>query len=172
MSHKWLLRYHPSFSTLSEFAETKKFQRLLPEATPETLVAPAKITRVVFCSGQVYYNLLQARIDHNIKDVALIRIEQLYPFPFDLVAQQMALYRNAEVYWCQEEPLNMGAWNFVFLHLVNASGDRKLIPKYAGRPVSASAAVASSAVHKRQQERFLSEALNYPLPPPGPATGH
>jgi len=166
MSHKWLLRYPASFSSLSEFNDTKRFQRLLPEATPEALVPPSKITRIVFCSGQVYYNLLQARIDHSIKDVVLARIEQLYPFPFDLVSKQMELYPNAEVYWCQEEPMNMGAWNFVFLHLVTASGKRNVSPKYAGRPVSASPAVASTSVHKRQQEKFLSEALNYPLPPP------
>jgi len=166
---KWLLRYPQSFSTLVEFTDSSdipRFRRLIPESFPETLVAPEKINRLVFCSGQVYYLLLQARTEHNVKDVAIVRLEQLYPFPFDLVTQQAETYRNAEIWWCQEEPLNMGPYSFVSHHIVtavtDAAGQRKYpaAPRYAGRPVSASPAVASTKLHKNQQERFLNSVLN------------
>jgi len=78
----------------------------------------------------------------------------------------MALYVKAQVYWCQEEPMNMGAWNYVYLHLVTASGARDITPQYAGRPVSASPAVANPSLHKQQLERLLSEALGHALPAP------
>lgn len=162
MTSKWLLRYQPAFSNLSEFtdaSENNKFRRLISEATPEAINPPAKVTRVVFCSGQVYYILLKARTEHNVKDVALVRLEQLYPFPFDLVTQQADLYPNADIVWCQEEPMNMGAWNFVFPHLLTSLSHVKKIPTYAGRPVSASPAVASVKLHESQQANFLSTSL-------------
>jgi 2-oxoglutarate dehydrogenase E1 component len=160
MTSKWLLRYQPSFSQLSEFtdsSDTPRFRRVIPEATPEAINPPAKVTRLVFCSGQVYYLLLKARTDNNVKDVAIVRLEQLYPFPFDLVTQQAELYPNADIVWCQEEPMNMGAWNFVFPHLLTALN--KKTPKYSGRPVSASPAVASVKLHESQLSHFLSDAL-------------
>lgn len=167
---KWLLRNTSSFSTLAEFTDASdipRFRRLIPEASPESLVPPEKVTRLVFCSGQVYYSLIAARTTHNVKDVAIVRLEQIFPFPFDLVTQQAELYRNAEVWWCQEEPMNMGAWNFVSQHLVTAitgAGHRKsAVPRYAGRPVSASPAVASTSLHKLQLERFSKEVLNVKL---------
>jgi 2-oxoglutarate dehydrogenase E1 component len=109
--------------------------------------------------------LLAARTEHNVKDVAIVRLEQLYPFPFDSVTQQAELYPNAEIWWCQEEPMNMGAWGFISPHLVTAvsgAGKRKhpTTPRYAGRPVSASPAVASTKLHKLQLERFTKDALN------------
>jgi 2-oxoglutarate dehydrogenase E1 component len=122
------------------------------------------VTRIVFCSGQVYYLLAKARADNSVKDVALVRLEQLYPFPFDLVMQQVELYPNADIVWCQEEPMNMGAWNFVFPHLLTALSNKKS-PKYAGRPVSASPAVASVKLHESQLASFLSDALRTKIQP-------
>jgi 2-oxoglutarate dehydrogenase E1 component len=167
MTSKWLLRYQPSFSKLSDFTDssaTPRFLRVIPEATPEAINPPAKVTRVVFCSGQVYYHILKARADNNVKDVAIVRLEQLYPFPFDLVSQQAELYPNADIVWCQEEPMNMGAWNFVFPHLLTAIPKRA--PTYAGRPVSASPAVASGKLHDSQQISFLSHALRTKISQP------
>lgn len=162
MTSKVLLRFEPARSNLSEFtdaSESNKFCRILPEAKPEAINPPAKVTRVVFCSGQVYYDLLDARTKNNVKDVAIVRLEQLYPFPFDLVTQQADLYSNADIVWCQEEPMNMGAWNFVFPHLLTSLSHMKKTPRYAGRPVGASPAVASKKLHYSQLEQFLSEAL-------------
>jgi len=157
---KYLLRLQQSFSNIKDFT-TEGFQRLLPEATPEEINAPEKVQRLVFCSGQVYYLLAGARSQAKIKDTAIVRIEQLHPFPFDLVAEQMKLYPNAKVIWCQEEPMNMGAWNFLYpyFHSTFRSIDRPFNITYAGRPASASPAVASHTLHKLQLETFLSEAL-------------
>jgi 2-oxoglutarate dehydrogenase E1 component len=164
---KYLLRYQPSFSSIADFTKENgsRFLRLIPEATPEALQAPEKVKRIVFCSGQVYYNLLKARTENKIDDVALVRVEQLYPFPFDLVTEQVELYSNAELVWCQEEPQNMGAWSFVFRHIETAAKAAKkprkhpTLPKYAGRPVSASPAVASVKLHTQQLDNLLNDAL-------------
>eukprot|EP01111_Echinosteliopsis_oligospora_P000442 TRINITY_DN1046_c0_g1_i1.p1 TRINITY_DN1046_c0_g1~~TRINITY_DN1046_c0_g1_i1.p1 ORF type:complete len:1033 (-),score=255.52 TRINITY_DN1046_c0_g1_i1:43-3141(-) len=167
MTSKYLLRYTPSFSTLSEMTvggEAPRFRRIYPESFPDQIVPVDKVKRVVFCSGQVYYNLLKARTDNNVKDVALIRLEQIYPFPFDLVSEQVALYPNAEMIWCQEEPMNMGAWGFVRAHFATVLKSSGKSITYTGRPVSASPAVASPKVHDRQQSKFLSEALNFNIP--------
>jgi len=165
---KWLLRNEVSFSPLSDFTDSidaPRFKRIIPESFPDTIAAPKSMKRLVFCSGQVYYYLLKKRQLRKIKDVALVRVEQLYPFPFDLVSQQAALYPNAEVIWCQEEPLNMGAWSFVAPHFATAlKGVGKTI-RASGRPVSASPAVAAVSTHKRQLISFLGDSLGFtPLP--------
>eukprot|EP01133_Synstelium_polycarpum_P018065 gene18065-21582_t len=160
-SPKWLLRLQQSFSSIDDFTKVDSFTRLYPEATPAELVAPEKVQRVVFCSGQVYYLLRSARDQAKIKDVALIRIEQLHPFPFDLVAEQIQHYPNAKVIWCQEEPMNMGPWSFVYHYFMSTlkSIGRPQDLSYAGRPTSASPAVASNSLHNLQQTNFLNEAL-------------
>nr|AOE43335.1 oxoglutarate dehydrogenase [Coremiostelium polycephalum] len=157
---KYLLRLTQSFSKVEEFSN-QHFTRVYPEAFPQDLVAPEKVQRLVFCSGQVYYHLLGAREQAKVKDTAIVRVEQLHPFPFDLVAEQLKHYPNAKVIWCQEEPMNMGPWNFVypFFHSTFKSIDRPFNIQYAGRPSSASPAVASHSLHKLQLETFLSEAL-------------
>ena len=88
-----------------------RFRRVLPET--EALVDDDKIRRVVLCSGKVYYDLFEERAKRGIDDVAIVRVEQLYPWPKETVMTQLSRYPNAEVVWCQEEPANMGPWTFV-----------------------------------------------------------
>jgi 2-oxoglutarate dehydrogenase E1 component len=109
------------------------------------LVAPSETKRLVLCSGKVYYDLLRARKLNNIKDVALIRVEQLSPFPFDLVKEQLDLYAGAEVVWCQEEPKNQGGWQYVRPRIETASrglegNDAPRLAQYTGRATAASTA--------------------------------
>eukprot|EP01113_Clastostelium_recurvatum_P005153 TRINITY_DN1229_c0_g1_i2.p1 TRINITY_DN1229_c0_g1~~TRINITY_DN1229_c0_g1_i2.p1 ORF type:complete len:1032 (+),score=379.58 TRINITY_DN1229_c0_g1_i2:101-3196(+) len=157
-THKWLLRYEASFSSMEDFS-APEFKRIYPEAFPDTINEPKSVKRLVFCSGQVYYYLLKKRQTRKIKDVALVRVEQLHPFPFDLVAEQIAQYPKAEVIWCQEEPMNMGAYPFVAPHFTTLLKGKQA--RYAGRPVSASPSVASHHTHEHQLISFLSEALGF-----------
>lgn len=85
---------------------------VIPDQLPD-LVAGPKVKQVIFCTGKVYYDLIKGRDKNQIKDTAIIRIEQLSPFPFLLVLIEMKKYPNAEMVWCQEEPRNQGAWSFV-----------------------------------------------------------
>ncbi|GAM19736.1 hypothetical protein SAMD00019534_029110 [Acytostelium subglobosum LB1] len=160
-SPKWLLRLQQSFSSVDDFTKVDSFTRVYPEAAPADLVAPEKVRRVIFCSGQVYYLLKNARDAAKVKDAAIIRVEQLHPFPFDLVADQLNHYPNAKAVWCQEEPMNMGPWSFVYHYFVSTfrSINRPFELQYAGRPSSASPAVASHSLHNLQQESFMAEAL-------------
>jgi 2-oxoglutarate dehydrogenase E1 component len=122
MTPKSLLRHKLAVSSLAEFGPGSAFRHVIPEI--DALVPDEQVKRVVLCSGKVYYDLLQARRDAKQDDVAIIRVEQLYPFPVKSLPNAIAAYRNAEVVWCQEEPENMGAWSFV---------DRK-IEKVVARP--------------------------------------
>lgn len=161
MSPKSLLRLKAAQSKLEDFGPKTSFQRVIPET--EKLVADAKVKRVVLCSGKVYYELLETRTEAKIKDVALVRVEQYYPFPYDEVAAQASKYPNAEVVWCQEEPENMGAWQFVDRKIEEALGKSKSKkasrPSYVGRPASASPAAGYMKIHKIEQEKLIKEAL-------------
>jgi 2-oxoglutarate dehydrogenase E1 component len=160
MSPKSLLRHKLCVSNLKDFASGTHFKKVIGET--EKLVDDSKIKRVVICSGKVYYDLLEERTARKINDMAIIRMEQFYPFPsIDLLAELKA-YKNAEVVWCQEEPENMGGWNFVdrkieaVLEKANIKAKR---PSYAGRPAAASPAAGYSKIHKKQLAAFLNEAL-------------
>src|SRR6185312_13058357 len=111
MTPKSLLRHAEVASSLAEMGPGTFFRRTIDEVDP--LVADDKVKRVVLCSGKVYYDLRQARRERKIHDVAIVRIEQLHPFPAKALADSIARYRNAEIVWCQEEPQNMGAWTFL-----------------------------------------------------------
>lgn len=158
---KSLLRHKLAVSTLGEMGPGTRFRRVLPEGDP--LVLDKTVRRLVFCTGKVYYDLLQARRDAGIDDVALVRIEQLYPWPRQTVVQQIARYPNAEVVWCQEEPANMGAWSFVFPRLVNIHEELErdpLLPVYAGRAASASPATGLFKTHVAEQTALVETALS------------
>ena len=158
MSPKSLLRHKESTSTLRELAEGS-FQVIIDE-TDE--LDPLSVTRVVLCSGKVYYELRKARREKNITDIAIVRLEQLYPFPEVDLAACLAAYKNIkEVYWCQEEPMNQGAWYSSQHHM------RKVINElysntnleYIGRDPSAAAAAGYSALHHKQQRDLIEAAL-------------
>lgn len=100
-------------SNLEEMTGNTTFQRYIPEPHPDTLAPPEKITRHIWCSGQVYYALLKSRDLNKLDHVAISRLEQLSPFPYDLLVAHLDKYPNARVIWAQEEPLNAGAWSYV-----------------------------------------------------------
>jgi 2-oxoglutarate dehydrogenase E1 component len=157
---KSLLRHKLAVSTLDDMAADKTFHRLLPESAQ--LVADAKVRRVVLCSGKVYYDLLEEREKRGIKDVALIRVEQLYPFPKRTIEKELQRYANAEVVWCQEEPKNMGAWTFIEHRIEDALTAVKVAakrPRYVGRPEAASPATGLYKRHNLEQMKLVDEAL-------------
>jgi len=125
-------------------------------------VPDAKIRRVVLSTGKVYYDLLEEREKRGIDDVYLLRVEQLYPFPAEQVAAELARFGAADVVWCQEEPRNMGAWSFVEPYveqaLIEARGGGRA--RYAGRAVSASTATGQMSQHMAQLQALLDEALS------------
>ena len=157
-SPKSLLRHKLATSTLEELAEGS-FQTVLPEVDE---INPSDVTRVVICSGKVYYDLLEQRRANEINNVALVRIEQLYPFPDEQMLETIAPYTNMkEMVWCQEEPMNMGAWyssNHHFRRILDKH-DPALPLTYAGRKASASPAAGYMALHIAEQEQFIRDAL-------------
>jgi 2-oxoglutarate dehydrogenase E1 component len=120
------------------------------------------VKRVVLCSGKVFYDLLQERRDRGIRDVAILRLEQLYPFPEKSLAFALKPYAKAQVVWCQEEPENMGAWNFAdrrIERVLTALKHRAKRPAYVGRSASASPATGLAKVHAAEQAALVNEAL-------------
>jgi 2-oxoglutarate dehydrogenase E1 component len=153
---KSLLRHPRCVSTLDELAEGR-FQPLLDDT-----VEPAGVRRIVFSTGKVYYDLLKAREDARREDVAIVRLELLYPFPQAALAAVLGRYSDsAELVWCQEEPRNMGAWRFVRERFLDgdvpAGGGRS--PRYAGRAASAAPAPGQLKVHVAEQEALVRDAL-------------
>ncbi len=157
MSPKSLLRHKYAVSKLDELGENTTFIPVLDEVTK---IDKNNITKVILCSGKVYYDLFAKRV-HN-SNIVIIRLEQLYPFEKTLVASLLKKYNKAQAFiWCQEEPKNMGAWNYIAEHLNDALKEAEINNefKYVGREESASPAVGSLQVHNKQQEKLLMEAL-------------
>jgi 2-oxoglutarate dehydrogenase E1 component len=168
MTPKSLLRHAKCKSPLSEFGPGSMFQRWYHddaerlEGGPIKLVKDAKIRRVVFCSGKVYYDLLEEREKRGLDDVYLLRIEQLYPFPLKSIAQTLSRFKNAEVLWCQEEPKNMGSWTFIEPYLEWATSQASVKakrPRYAGRAAAAATATGLMSRHQEQLKAFLEEVF-------------
>jgi 2-oxoglutarate dehydrogenase E1 component len=160
MTPKSLLRHKLCVSDLADMGPGTTFHRVLPEA--EGLVADDKVKRVVLCSGKVYYDLLAERTERGIKDVAIVRLEQLYPFPVRSLTEELSRYRNADVVWCQEEPWNMGAWTYVDRRLEDLLGELDMQAKrpiYAGRLEAASTATGLLRRHNEQQAQLIDDAL-------------
>ena len=155
MTPKSLLRHRLAKSDLAEMAEGAVFQPILRDDAA-SLVEDAKIRRVVLCSGKVYYDLFEEREKRGLDDIYLLRIEQLYPFPAEALAAELARFGSAELVWCQEEPRNMGAWSFVEPLIEEALSRRA---RYAGRPASASTATGQKSQHVAQLQAFLDQAL-------------
>ncbi|WP_339386121.1 2-oxoglutarate dehydrogenase E1 component [Vibrio caribbeanicus] len=156
MSPKSLLRHPLCTSTIEELAEGT-FQSAIGELDN---LDPANVKRVVLCSGKVYFDLLEQRRSNEQDDVAIIRVEQLYPYPLEDVKAIISQYTNLEdAVWCQEEPQNQGAW-YSSQHNFRASIPAGMELKYAGRPASASPAVGYMSVHLKQQKALVEAALN------------
>jgi len=155
MSPKSLLRHSECVSTLDELA-TGRFAKVLGET--DAAIKPKGVRRVVFCSGKVYYELRAARQERGINDIALLRVEQLYPFPAAEIRALLEQYSDGvEVVWCQEEPRNMGAWPMMDEWFFHAIGT---VPGYTGRPVAAAPATGFPVKHKAQQSQLIDDALS------------
>ena len=154
---KSLLRNKDAGSPLSEFTKGG-FQTVIGERD-ETIDAK-QVTRLIACSGKVYYDLVKQRTEKKATDVAIIRVEQLYPFPHKALAAELKKYpKLEEVVWCQDEPQNQGAWFFVQHNILeNMSDGMKLA--YAGRPASASPACGYAHLHQEQQKSLLNAAFS------------
>ncbi len=158
MSPKSLLRHKLATSTLEELANGQ-FQNVIADNS----VDPAKVKRVILCSGKVYYNLLEERIARNQDNVALIRLEQLYPFPEQELRAALAPFTSLQdIRWCQEEPMNQGAWYSSQHHMRRVVYDHNpdLYLDYVGRDASAAPAGGYMSAHLEEQTRFINEALN------------
>ncbi|CAB4382519.1 oxoglutarate dehydrogenase, E1 component [Rhizophagus irregularis] len=160
---KSLLRHPMARSSLAEMTGDTTFKRFIPDPHPETLASPEKITRHILCSGQVYYALLRAREQNKMDHVAISRLEQICPFPYDLLSQHIDKYPNAELIWAQEEPLNGGAWTYVaprIRTLMNHSERHEgRAAKPATRLPSASPATGNKKQHIQEEHDLLSQAL-------------
>jgi 2-oxoglutarate dehydrogenase E1 component len=155
MSPKSLLRHKLATSTLEDLTEGK----FSPIITEQDKHNPKKITRLVMCSGKIYYDLLEARRTDELDHVAIIRIEQLYPFPGELFKMEINKYPHLkQITWCQEEPKNQGAWYQTKHHFYN-NMDNDITVFYAGRCASAAPAVGSHSVHIEQQKAVVNAAL-------------
>lgn len=156
MSPKSLLRHPMAVCSVEELANGA-FQPFLPDSEVED---KKSINRLIICSGKVYYDLYKAREENEIKNIAIGRIEQFYPFPDEDLEKFLVEYKHVkEIIWCQEEPKNMGAWTFLFPRL------QELLQKgqsltYAGRQAAASTAAGQKKIHDAEQEKLVSEALN------------
>jgi len=155
MTPKSLLRAKDAASPLSEFTKGN-FQTVIPENME---LKGDKVKRVLACSGKVYYDLVKKREEKGVEDVAIIRVEQLYPFPHKAFAAELKKYPNAaDIVWCQDEPQNQGAWFFIQhnIHENMADGQRL---GYSGRAASASPAVGYSHLHQEQQKALVEGAF-------------
>jgi 2-oxoglutarate dehydrogenase E1 component len=155
---KSLLRHKDATSPVSEFIKGG-FQTVIPETNEDIVKRADKVKRVICCSGKVYYDLVNKRAEKGADDVAIIRIEQLYPFPHKVFSAELKRYPHAtELVWCQDEPQNQGAWFFVQhqIHENMLEGQRL---GYAGRAASASPAVGYAHLHQKQQKALVEAAF-------------
>ena len=155
MTPKSLLRHKLSVSSLEDLTHGF-FQEVIDEIDD---LAESKVQRVVFCSGKVYFDLLEARRADEVRNVAVVRIEQLYPFPSEDYAAVLRRYPNAkEIVWCQEEPQNQGAW-YQIRHRLQESMSPKQELLYAGRAPAAAPAAGIFQLHAMQQTGLVAAAI-------------
>ena len=157
---KSLLRAKEVMSRLDDMRSGTSFHRVISEG--DALAADDRVRRVVLCSGKLYFDLLKARTAKGNERVALVRVEQLYPFPFDALGKVLQPYRNAEIVWCQEEPQNMGAWNFVDRRIEQVLDGLDIAakrPRFAGRSEAASPATGLFKRHVEEQTKLVADAL-------------
>ncbi|MEM1442470.1 MAG: thiamine pyrophosphate-dependent enzyme, partial [Verrucomicrobiota bacterium] len=155
MTPKSLLTNPNCVSTVEDFADGTYFREVIDDSDCDE---SDPISRLIFCSGKVYYDLVEYRAKNEITNVAIIRLEQIYPFSSTRLREVTDNYENATKWvWCQEEPLNMGAWTFVGPRLQKMTDHHV---RYAGRQAAASPSSGSKAVHKMEQKRLVEEAFN------------
>jgi len=158
MTPKSLLRHKACISTLEDLTEGS-FQMILPEIED---IDPSKVNRAIMCSGRVYYDLLERRQAEGWHGTAIVRVEQLYPFPEEELYSALSIYENLEnIVWCQEEPMNQGAWFCSQHHMrrVVYRLSKSLYLQYAGREASAAPASGYISVHVEEQEQLVLDAF-------------
>jgi 2-oxoglutarate dehydrogenase E1 component len=156
MTPKSLLGRPEAVSLEEDFLEGSCFQEVLPD--PKSFENPADVSRVIFCTGKVFYDLMAYRQENAIENTAIVRIEQLYPFHREMVEAILSQYTSASHFvWCQEEPLNMGAWSYIWPRLDRAVGVKV---RYAGRDAASSPAGGAKAMHYREQKQLLEHAFS------------
>lgn len=159
LTPKSLLRHPEAKSSFDEMNEGTVFKRLIPDVSAEK--DPNSIKRIIFCTGKVYYDILKQRQVLGLESqVAISRIEQLCPFPFDLVKEEIERYPNASIAWCQEEHKNQGYWAHIQPRMKTVINDNRNVT-YVGRAVSASTATGSKQMHKKEQEKLLTDAFTF-----------
>lgn len=156
---KRLLRYKDSMSPLSDFTEGSSFRPVIGDVIERR--NDKSVKRVILCAGQVYYDLYNGRKERGLEDeIAIIRIEQLYPFPYDIAAKELKKYAHVkDVMWAQEEPKNQGAW-YQTRHRIENILQKGQTLSFAGRPASASPAVGYKSKHDAQLAQLVEDALN------------
>jgi len=158
-SPKWLLRR--PISSKEEFLEGKKFERMI-EDSGEALCEPTEVKRLIVCSGKIYYALEEERKRLGIDNVAISRVEQISPFPFDRMIKEFERFPNAEVYWVQEEPMNMGCWTYVEPRMrtcLSHMKDERATPGYVGRSPAAAPATGFKKLHDMQEKAIMRDAF-------------
>ncbi|CAK9817401.1 2-oxoglutarate dehydrogenase complex component E1 [Anthophora plagiata] len=159
MTPKSLLRHPEAKSSFDLMSENTEFLRVIPEEGVAS-ENPSNVKRVLFCSGKVYYDLKKARAEKKLDDkVAIARVEQISPFPYDLVKKEAAKYPNAELIWAQEEHKNQGAWTYVQPRFHTALNGTRAV-SYVGRPTAASPATGSKMQHLKELKQLLDESLD------------
>lgn len=158
MTPKSLLRHPEARSSFDEMVDGTEFQRIIPDASPASQ-NPAKVKKLIFCTGRVYYDLTKARKERQLEsEIAISRLEQISPFPYDLIKAECAKYPNAELVWSQEEHKNQGYWTYIeprFDTAINSTRDLG----YVGRPCAASTATGSKAQHTKELKNLLDTAM-------------
>lgn len=158
VSPKNLLRHKRCVSDLEDMGPGLTFKRVIDEEDEAINKNPEAVKTLVFCSGQIYYELLAEREKRANNRVALVRMEQIAPFAFDRVAKNAVRFENAEIVWAQQEPKNMGAFTYVLPRIMTATREINGIekrPRYVGRPVSAAPATGMGKVHQAEYQRIL-----------------
>ena len=164
MSPKSLLRHKRVISSLQDMGSKSGFHRVMHCDELPSEAAAAK--QLVLCSGKIYYELLDEREKRGASNVHFLRLEQLYPFPTDTLQEYFEQYRHCRLVWCQEEPRNMGAWDFVkelLPEVARTAGAEHPDVRYAGRETSASPATGLMTDHQAEQARLIDEAFSLEL---------
>jgi len=165
MTPKSLLRHKRCVSQLDDLGPGRGFHRVMYDDVPPS--EPAEARQLVLCSGKVYYDLLAEREARGQDDVHFLRVEQLYPFPADALTELLEPYRHCHLVWCQEEPRNMGAWEYIedlLREVAEEVGCQNPEPRYAGRPTSASTATGLLERHEAERAELLDDALTVGKP--------
>ncbi|XP_042288705.1 2-oxoglutarate dehydrogenase-like, mitochondrial [Thunnus albacares] len=156
---KSLLRHPDARSSFDDLAKGTTFKRIIPDVGAASQ-SPGQVKRVIFCTGKVYYELAKERKRQNLeRDIAIIRLEQISPFPFDLVRAEAEKYANAELVWCQEEHKNMGYYDYVRPRFLTVVANKKPI-WYVGRDPAAAPATGNKSTHLNELKRFMDTAFN------------